>query len=186
MRLVEPRIARESEPVMEKESFELYDTEYVLPGLLINQRLGFFRRPRGMTNSLGRGKSEADTNMTQCGQLACPLSFLVWEFSVHIGDSGHPSDHDNVVSRGVIRFERVARRALEAPLAPSNRGSGLFREMREPIVHGETFAAMLSWPYLSQDNQNPLMPGNWEIAHYAIYEPVPVRVVLRGELTFPR
>jgi len=83
-----------------------YDTENI-PSAGTANTLNFFQRPIGQAFAnapVGTGKTLADTNMQQAGQLGTPTEFDVWGFNVRTNVTITQADHQIAMDQGVFTF----------------------------------------------------------------------------------
>ena len=151
----------------------VYDTDDILAAPTNQLRL--FQVPIGQLNASAARKTEADTNLTQAGQLANPQMFDLYGFQVEVEPGTIIADHILLYTRGVFEFSFGTQRVwLQVPLsrvpqgpALQGIGSGIaasenisngFPSVKEyypfvqpdgspyPIKATETFQARLFWP----------------------------------------
>jgi hypothetical protein len=90
-------------------------------------QLRLFQVPLGQLNASAVRKTEADTNLTQAGQLANPQMFDLHGFQLEIGIGTVIADHTQIYSRGVFEFSFGTQRIwLQVPTSRVPQGTALY------------------------------------------------------------
>ncbi len=102
----------------------LYDTDNILAAATNQLRL--FQVPIGQLNASAVRKTEADTNLSQAGQLANPQMFDLHGFQLEVQIGTVVADHILLYTRGVFEFSFGTQRIwLQVPLSRVPQGTSL-------------------------------------------------------------
>lgn len=103
----------------------LYDTDDILAAPTAQLRL--YQIPIGQLNASAVRKTEADTNLSQAGQLANPQMFDLHGFQVEVEPGTVIADMILLYTRGVFEFSFGTQRIwLQVPLSRIPQGTAIF------------------------------------------------------------